>query len=32
VAETAVKNFYDAGFDTLAKQWDMINVGGGYVK
>jgi hypothetical protein len=33
VAETTVKYFYAAGFDTLVKRWDKcINVGGGYVE
>jgi hypothetical protein len=32
MAETTVKYFYAAGFDTLVKRWDkFINVGGGYV-
>jgi hypothetical protein len=27
------KNFYDAGFNTMVKQWDKcVNVGRGYVK
>jgi hypothetical protein len=33
VAETTVKDFYAAGFDTLVKRWDnCISVGGGYVE
>jgi hypothetical protein len=33
VAETTVKDFYAAGFNTLVKRWDKcINVGGGYVE
>jgi hypothetical protein len=33
MAETTVRNFYAAGFDTLVKQWDKhISVGGGYVE
>jgi hypothetical protein len=31
--ETAVKDFYAAGFDALLKRWDMCaSVGGGYVE
>jgi hypothetical protein len=33
VADTTVKGFYAAGFNTLVKLWDKcINVGGGYVE
>jgi hypothetical protein len=33
MAETAVKNFYAAGFDALVKRWDKcISVGGGYIE
>jgi hypothetical protein len=32
-AGMAEKDFYAAGFDALARRWDMwINVGGGYVE
>jgi hypothetical protein len=33
VAETTVKNFYAAGFNTPVKRWDKgISVDGGYVE
>jgi hypothetical protein len=33
VAETKVKNFYAAGFDTPVKHWDKsINVSGRYIE